>query len=50
MKTLICKKGALGDVVRTTILLRELEGEIYWLSQKSAEPLLRSKKIKKDTL
>jgi len=45
MKTLIIKLGALGDVVRTTVLLRELEGEIYWLTKKNSEPVLSSKKI-----
>ncbi len=47
MKTLIVKLGALGDVVRTTALLRELEGEIYWLTQQNAKDLLQSSKIKK---
>jgi heptosyltransferase II len=32
MKTLIIKLGATGDVVRTTTLLGELEGEVYWLT------------------
>jgi heptosyltransferase II len=32
MKTLIIKLGATGDVVRTTTLLSELEGEVYWLT------------------
>ena len=32
MKTLIIKIGASGDVVRTTVLLRELQGEIWWLT------------------
>lgn len=32
MKTLIIKLGATGDVVRTTTLLHELEGEVHWLT------------------
>ncbi len=32
--------GALGDVVRTTPLLRVLKGEITWITQKNALPLL----------
>ncbi len=40
MKILIIKLGALGDVVRTTPLLRVLKGEITWITQKSALPLL----------
>jgi heptosyltransferase-2 len=32
MKTLIIKLGATGDVVRTTTLLHDLEGEIHWLT------------------
>jgi heptosyltransferase II len=32
MKTLIIKLGATGDVVRTTTLLRVLDGEIHWLT------------------
>lgn len=31
MKTLLIKTGAAGDVVRTTTLLRVLEGEITWV-------------------
>ena len=45
MKTLIIKLGALGDVVRTTVLLRELPGKIYWLTKKNAADLLHSTKI-----
>lgn len=44
-KTLIVKLGALGDVVRTTVLLRAFDGEIYWLSQRNAADLLSSDKI-----
>jgi heptosyltransferase-2 len=47
MKTLIIKLGALGDVVRTTVLLRELGGEIHWLTRGNATDLLGSSKIKK---
>jgi heptosyltransferase-2 len=47
MKTLIVKLGALGDVVRTTVLLSELEGEIYWLTKSNAKDLLNSDKISK---
>lgn len=32
MKTLILKLGATGDVVRTTPLLRRLEGEVIWVT------------------
>lgn len=32
MKTLILKLGATGDVVRTTPLLRRLEGEVTWVT------------------
>lgn len=45
MKTLIIKLGAFGDVVRTTVLLRELEGEVFWLTRENAQDLLSSKKI-----
>ncbi len=47
MKTLIVKTSALGDVLRTTILLSELEGEIYWITKNNAKDLLNSKKISK---
>lgn len=47
MKTLIVKVGALGDVARTTVLLRELKGEIYWLTKRSSGDLLKSDKISK---
>lgn len=39
-KTLIIKLGALGDVVRTTPLLRVLRGEIVWVTHLAAKPLL----------
>lgn len=47
MKTLIIKCGAFGDVVRTTVLLRELEGEIFWLTKQNAKDLLKSDKLTK---
>ena len=37
---LIIKVGALGDVVRTTPLLRVLEGNITWVTAARAVPLL----------
>jgi heptosyltransferase-2 len=39
-RTLIVKIGALGDVVRTTPILRVLTGEIFWLTSKQAEKIL----------
>jgi len=47
MKTLIVKLGASGDIVRTTVLLNELKGDIYWLTSNYNTDLLKSKKIKK---
>lgn len=41
-KILIIKLGALGDVVRTTPLLRVLKGEITWITQSNALPLLKN--------
>jgi heptosyltransferase II len=38
---LIIKLGALGDVIRTTPLLRVLEGEITWVTSAAALPFLR---------
>ncbi|MCK4401089.1 glycosyltransferase family 9 protein [bacterium] len=43
---LIIKLGALGDVVRTTSLLRVLDGNIFWVTAKSALPLLPADKLK----
>ncbi len=40
MKTLIIKLGASGDVVRTTAILSELEGEVVWLTKKMNFDLL----------
>lgn len=37
---LICKTGALGDVVRTTLILRVINGNIFWLTSKEAAELL----------
>ncbi|MBX4212625.1 hypothetical protein KW787_04200 [Candidatus Pacearchaeota archaeon] len=45
MKTLIIKLGALGDVVRTTVLLQELSGDIFWLTKENAKDILSSKMI-----
>ncbi|HEY7390793.1 MAG TPA: glycosyltransferase family 9 protein [Bryobacteraceae bacterium] len=39
-RTLIIKLGALGDVIRTTPLLRVLQGEITWVTSTSAMPFL----------
>jgi len=47
METLIINLGPPGDVLRTTVLLKELEGNIYWLSSKKCKDVLNSKKIKK---
>jgi heptosyltransferase II len=38
---LVIKLGALGDVIRTTPLLRVLEGEITWVTSAAALPFLR---------
>ena len=40
LNTLIIKLGAMGDVLRTTALLRVLEGDIYWMTKKECIPLL----------
>jgi hypothetical protein len=40
MSVLIIKLGATGDVVRTTPLLRRLEGPVSWITAKSNLPLL----------
>jgi ADP-heptose:LPS heptosyltransferase len=39
--TLICKLGATGDVVRTTALLREIAGDVTWITDEKNTPLLR---------
>jgi len=50
-KILICKIGALGDVVRTTPILRVLNGEIFWLTSKVGKEILpKIKKLKIFTL
>jgi heptosyltransferase-2 len=41
MNVLIIKLGALGDVVRTTPLLRVIEGNVTWVTAARAVPLLR---------
>lgn len=38
---LIVKRGALGDVIRTTPLVRVLEGEITWVTSNAALPFLQ---------
>ncbi len=40
MNILIIKLGATGDVVRTTPLLKRLDGEITWLTESKNVPLL----------
>ena len=42
MKTLIIKRGATGDVVRTTTLLHILSGEIYWITDENNSTLLET--------
>jgi heptosyltransferase-2 len=42
MKILIVKLGAMGDVLRTTCLLRVLEGEIDWITSKRGSLLLKN--------
>lgn len=44
MKTLIIKRGATGDVVRTTSLLHKLEGDIYWVTDENNSILLETLK------
>lgn len=41
-KILIIKLGAMGDVLRTTPLLRILDGDIYWVTDTRCIPLLPS--------
>ena len=41
MKTLIIKLNATGDVVRTTCLLRRLNGHVTWLTAAANVPLLQ---------
>lgn len=40
LNTLIIKLGAMGDVLRTTPLLRVIEGNVCWITQKECIPLL----------
>jgi heptosyltransferase-2 len=40
METLIVKLGATGDVVRTTPLLRRLDGRVTWVTTSKNKPLL----------
>jgi ADP-heptose:LPS heptosyltransferase len=40
MNTLIIKLGATGDVVRTTPLLKKMEGDIHWITAAKNLPLL----------
>ena len=40
MKVLIIKLGATGDVVRTTPLLRRLDGQIAWVTERKNAALL----------
>jgi heptosyltransferase-2 len=46
---LIIKLGAIGDVVRTTPLLRVLDGNIIWVTGAESEPLLPEKTSLKKT-
>jgi heptosyltransferase II len=47
---LIIKLGALGDVIRTTPLLRVLDGQITWVTSAMAMPLLKKAKPIKSLL
>lgn len=49
-RILIIKLGALGDVVRTTPLLRVLKGEITWVTKPNAVPLLRGNPFLKEVI
>src|SRR5437764_15441887 len=42
MKVLIIKLGATGDVVRTTPLLRQLDGLVSWITAENNLPLLEA--------
>jgi len=50
MKTLIIKCGALGDVLRTTSILRAIDGEIYWITEETALPILKNNKFIKQII
>jgi ADP-heptose:LPS heptosyltransferase len=41
MSVLIIKLGATGDVVRTTPLLRRLDGSVSWVTAENNLPLLQ---------
>lgn len=46
MRTLIIKTGSLGDVVRTTTVLKELKDqEVHWITSRGAKELLPSEAI-----
>lgn len=47
MKTLIVNTGPSGDVLRTTVLLKVLNGEVYWLSKSGCADVLNSSRLKK---
>ena len=47
MNILIIKTSALGDVVRTTPILRKLQGNIFWLTSSKAKELLPKRRISK---
>src|SRR5574337_877132 len=40
MKQLIIKLGASGDVIRTTVLLHFVDGEVDWLTSEMNAPLV----------
>lgn len=40
VKTLIIKTGAAGDVVRTSCLLGQIAGDVYWVSSSPNSPIL----------
>jgi heptosyltransferase II len=46
MPSLILKLGAAGDVVRTTPLLRVLDGEVHWLTLAENAPLLEGSGVR----
>ena len=49
-KILIIKIGALGDVVRTTSVLRALQGEVTWVTKRPSFPLLAKNPFIKKTV
>jgi heptosyltransferase-2 len=44
---LIIKLGAIGDVIRTTPILRVIKGDITWVTNRESIPLLKNPYIKK---